>query len=106
MSDSDDTNSRRAARPSSPPFRGPAGPGSRPPLTPAPGTTGAAPSGTPGKGSAKQGSPAPLALPPTAGRGRPATPSQGGRRPAATPGPGTQRTVGQTPPAGARVPST
>ena len=103
MSDSDETNSRRAARPSTPPFRGPAGPGPRPPLSPPAGGSGSP--GTAGKGPAKPVTPA-LGNPPTgAGRGRPATPVQGARRRGVTPAQGAPGTAGPTPPAGTRVPS-
>ncbi len=81
MSDSEDNNSRRAARPSTPPFRGPAGPAARPPLTPpaSPAAIG------PAKGPQRPPSAAPFALPPAGAKPRPATPAQGARRPAPTP---------------------
>lgn len=69
MSDNEDQSSRRPARPSTPPFRGPAGPaGGRPPLTPSGAGNRAVP------GSSKAGQPF---IPPGAAR-RPATPARGG----------------------------
>lgn len=94
MSDNEDPNARRAARPSTPPFRGPAGPAGRPPLAPQAGGQGGTPA-APKPGAARHGSGAPFALPP-AGPRRPATPAQGSRQPAATP-PGTQPAPRPTP---------
>ena len=84
MSDSEDANSRRAARPSTPPFRGPAGPASRPPLTPPGSGAGKLPGPPPGQGGARTPV-APFAVPPAGARGRPATPVKDARSPAPTP---------------------
>lgn len=76
MSDNEDPNSRRPARPSTPPFRGPAGPAGRSPLTPPTGGNKPVPT-------------QPFAPP---GASRPATPAAGSRRrPTPTPPVSTQR---------------
>lgn len=85
MSDSEDANSRRPQRPSTPPFRGPASPAGKPPLTPPAGGSRAVPSRTPGVPGSRAVPAQPVMPPPASPGGRPATPSQGARRPAATP---------------------
>ena len=92
MSDKEDANSRRAARPSTPPFRGPANPAGRSPLTPAaggskavPGQPFAPPAGgrpaTPAAGSRKRATPAAGAAQPPAAAPSP-TPAYGSPPPA------------------------
>ena len=103
MSDSEDANSRRAARPSTPPFRGPAGPASRPPLTPPAPASGKVPGATPGPGGSRTPV-APFAVPPAGSRGRPATPGRDARKPAPTPSENASGTRAVTPPAGETVP--
>lgn len=105
MSDNEDPNARRAGRPSTPPFRGPAGPAGRPPLTPPAGGPGSAPKATPGQGSPKPAPAAPFALPPAGPRSRPATPAQGQRRPAVTPASGELPPATSTPRAKTATPS-
>ena len=102
MPDSEDANSRRAARPSTPPFRGPAGPGARPPLTPpSPGS-----SKVPGPTSGQPASRTPVApfvVPPAGARGRPATPSRNAGNPISTPPKGTPGPRAATPAGEARI---
>lgn len=105
MSDNEDANARRAARPSTPPFRGPAGPAGRPPLAPHTGSPGSAPKATPSQGSPRPPSAAPFAVPPAGPRNRPSTPPQGQRRPAVTPSPADLPSSATTQPTTAGAPT-
>ena len=104
MSDSEDANSRRAARPTTPPFRGPGGAGPRPPLTPPAPGAGKLPGSAPGQAGSRTPV-APFAIPPAGSRGRPATPGRDAQRTPSTPAGGaraTPATGGAIPEASAR----